>query len=65
MTFKINKKVPKDEAKYVIEKMTSRKDKETYLRNIGLFKEEAIKNMSDKELNELIEVALKVKGIIK
>jgi hypothetical protein len=53
-------KVGKDNA-YLVEH-TDRNTKENYLRRIGLFKEEAIKNMSDKQLNELVEAGLKTKG---
>jgi tRNA U34 2-thiouridine synthase MnmA/TrmU len=53
-------KVQKDNSYFV--KHTDRETKENYLRRIGLFKEEKIKNMSDKQLNEFVEAGLRVKG---
>jgi hypothetical protein len=39
-----------------------RKTKENYLKKVGLFKEEFVENMSDKELNEQVQIAIKIKG---
>lgn len=53
-------KVQKDNRFLV--KHIDRETKENYLKRIGLYKEEAIEEMSDNQLNELVEVALEVKG---
>jgi hypothetical protein len=42
-----------------------REVKVKYLMDIGLFKKEALDNMSDKEINDLIYTALEVKGFKK
>jgi hypothetical protein len=62
MTYKVKSK----KQKYIslsgyVEGM-SRKSKETYLKNIGLFKESALRKMPESQLNELVYNALRVKG---
>ena len=49
------------ELSFLIKKV-DRKTKENYLKKVGLFKEEAIKEMSDTQLNELVVEAVKIKG---
>lgn len=50
----------KELSKFVQE--IDRPTKENYLRKVGIFKEEAIKEMSDRQLSELVEEAVKIKG---
>jgi hypothetical protein len=39
-------------------------DKIDYLKNIGLFREEYLKEITEKELDELVKSALEVKGVV-
>jgi hypothetical protein len=64
MAYKIKHQSKERKAKLLstfIQKI-DRKTKEDYIRKVGLFKEEAIKNMSDTQLNELVEVGIGIKG---
>lgn len=57
----ISKERQKKSLSVFIQKV-DRETKEDYLMKVGLFHKEAIKEMSDTQLNELIEQAVKVKG---
>jgi hypothetical protein len=65
MTYKLKSKKEKEQYLYILKHNIPRNVKERYLRQTGLFKEQAIQEMSDKQLNEMVEVGLKVKGVIK
>jgi hypothetical protein len=64
MAYKIKYQSKKRKAKLLSTfiQEVDRKTKENYLMKVGLFKEKAVKEMSDTQLNELVEVAVKIKG---
>lgn len=68
MAFRIKRKIQylsKEKQMRETEKFvqkTDRQTKEEYLGKVGLFKEEAIKEMPDEQLNELVVTGLRVKG---
>ena len=65
MAYKIKSKQEKEQLSYLLKTGIPRHVKEHYLRETGLFKESAIQEMSDNQINEMCEVGLKVKGVIK
>jgi hypothetical protein len=65
MTYKLNSKKEKEQYQYILKHNIPRSVKERYLRQTGLFKEQAIREMSNDQLDEMCEVGLKVKGVIK
>jgi hypothetical protein len=65
MSYKIKSKEEKEQYRYILKNNIPRNVKERYLRQTGLFKQSAISEMSDSQLDEMVEVGLRVKGVIK
>jgi len=65
MAYKIKSKKEKAQYRNLLKYSITRRVKEHYLRGTGLFKEQAIQGMSDDQIDEMCEVGLKVKGVIK
>ena len=65
MAYKLKNKKEKEQYSRILKYNIPRSVKERYLKQTGLFKEQAIREMSDAQINEMCEVGLKVKGVIK